>query len=222
MCAVPSSPHQPKILIVLNGKGGVGKTTTAVNLAAAFAAERSVLLVDTDPQGSASWWVEQQENGMGFDLAQERDPQLLGDLRQIDQYQVIVVDTPPALGSTALSAVVPAADYVLLPTPPAPMDLAALVETVRVAVRPAGVPHKVLLTRVDPRSQRDALEALQTLTDLGVPACQSFIRAYKAHERAALEGVSIFQWRGRQATNAAADYQQVAQEIAQDWRESNA
>lgn len=216
-----SSPLQPKILIVLNGKGGVGKTTTAVNLAAAFAIERSVLLVDTDPQGSASWWIEQHDRGMGFDLVQEHDPKLLRDLRQVDQYHVIVVDTPPALGSTALQAVVPAADYVLLPTPPAAMDLAALVETVRVAVRPTGVAHKVLLTRVDPRSQRDAQEAQQTLTELGVPACQAYIRSYKAHERAALEGVSIFQWRGRQAKTAAADYQRVAQEIDQDWRESN-
>ncbi|MBD2092086.1 ParA family protein [Microcoleus sp. FACHB-1515] len=207
-----------KILAVLNGKGGVGKTTTAINLSAILAKEWPVLLVDADPQGSATWWSDRNPINIGFDITQETNPQLLNRLRKVQGYGLIVVDTPPALNSETLAAVVAQADYLVLPTPPAPMDLAVLIETVKSAVRPSRVPHRVLLTRVDPRSINEAKEAQSTLMELGIPACRAFIRAYKAHERSALEGVAITQWRGRQAKEAAADYRRVATEIQQDWR----
>lgn len=215
-----SSPSNSasKVLVVLNGKGGVGKTTTAVNLAATLAERGRVLLVDADPQGSATWWVEQSQGAIGFDLTQETNPLFLSKLREVATYDMVVVDTPPALNSEALAAVIPAADYVVLPTPPAPMDLAALIETVRSAVVPAKVPHRVLLTKVDPRSLAEALEAQNTLMELGIPACNAFIRAYKAHERAALEGMTIAQWRGKNAREAEADYRRAADEIQRDWR----
>jgi chromosome partitioning protein len=211
-----SSP--PKILVVTNGKGGVGKTTTTMALSGIFSERYKVLAVDADIQGSFSWWVERSQQKMGFDLVQETDPLLLGQLRKLEGYELIVVDTPPALNSEALAAVVAAADYLLLPSPPAPMDLTALIQTVKRAVLPAGVAHRVLLTRVDPRSWGEAREAQNTLRELGIPACKAFIRTYKAHERAALEGVPIIQWRGKHAREAELDYRQVANEIQQDWR----
>ncbi len=211
--------HSPTILVILNGKGGVGKTTTAVNVAAILAQQAPTLLVDADPQASATWWVGRSPDGMGVDVTQETDPMLLSQLRQVSGYTTIVVDMPPALGSDALAAVIPAADYILLPTPPAPMDLTALIETVKQAVLPSGIAHRVLLTKVDPRSLAEALEAQNTLMDMGISACHAFIRAYKAHERASLEGVPIVQWRGKNGREAEADYRRVVDEIQRDWRQ---
>ncbi len=210
--------HPEKILVVLNGKGGVGKTTTAINLAAILGEKSQALLVDADPQGSASWWSKRSDRGLGFELYRETNPEKLRDLRKLEGYHLVVVDTPPALGSSALAAVIPAADYIVLPTPPAPMDLTVLIETVRDTVMPSKVAHRVLLTRVDPRSLGDALEAQNTLLELGIPACNAFVRAYKAHERAALEGATITQWHGRNAREAEADYRRVVDEIKRDWR----
>ncbi len=206
----------PKILAVVNGKGGVGKTTTAVNLSAILAEKLSVLLVDADPQGSASWWVERSDKGMAFDISQENDPQQLKNLHRAHGYQIVVVDTPPALRSEALKTVISMADYVVLPTPPAPMDLTALINTVKTAVNPLQVAHRVLLTKVDSRSLNETLEAQNTLLELGIPAYHAFVRSYKAHERSVLDGMAITQWRGKNAKEAQSDYRRVVDELLRE------
>jgi chromosome partitioning protein len=204
-----------KILSIANGKGGVGKTTTSVNLAAILSKKFQTLLVDADPQKSSSWWGERGE--MPFELSTENDPKLLSKLRKVKGYELVVVDTPPALRSDALLAVVQASDYLILPTQAAPMDLTALIDTVRLAIAPNQVPHRVLLTKVDPRSLNDALDAQKSLMEAGIPVFNAFIRAYKAHERAPLDGLPITQAKGKNAKEAASDYERVADELLREW-----
>ncbi len=206
----------PKILAIANGKGGVGKTTTAVNLAAILAQKMKTLLVDTDaPQWSASWWSERGD--MPFDLAQESDPQLLNKLRSVKDYDLVVVDTPPSRKSEALKAVIDKVDYLVMPTKPASLDIQALIHTVKTLVSPAQVTHRVLLTIVDPRSLGDALDAQSSFMEAGIPVFSSFIRAYKIYERIPDDGVSIIQAKGKNAGVAASDYKKLADELLREW-----
>ncbi len=206
-----------KIAIVLNGKGGVGKTTTAVNIAAIFAEHHRVLLVDADPQGSASWWVKQSEGrDLGFETIVLTDWTGVS-RQQWSDYDIVVVDMPPALDSVALAAILPIADYLVLPTPPAPMDLAALIRTVRQVVIPSQIAHRVLLTKVNSRGLREAQEAQQTLLQCQIPVYYTVIRNLKIHERAAMSGLPISQFKGQAAAPAAADYRCVVNEIWKDW-----
>jgi chromosome partitioning protein len=206
----------PQIIVIHNGKGGVGKTTTTMGIASILAERQKILVVDTDEQGSCSWWCDRGE--MPFDVVQEVEAKHLKKLRQASKYETIVVDTPPALRSAQLDAVLEAADFVILPTPCAPMDLIALMNTVRDAIKPTNIRHRVLLTKVDSRCLSEAIDAQNHLISAGVPVCHSFIRSYKAHERAALEGLPINQLRGKNAKEAEADYRRVADELQRDWR----
>ena len=203
------------IIAVANGKGGVGKSTTAVNLAGIFGEEMRVLVVDSDPQGSATWWMERSQ-GPAADVVQETDSRMLGRVREVGGYDVVLVDTRPALRAEALGTVIGAADYVVLPSLPAPMDMVALIETVRQEVRPTGVRHRVLLTRVDARSRGEAEEARGALAGAGIPVFEDMVREYKAHRTASLLGIPVSRLGLRRGRNAEDDYRRVASELLAD------
>lgn len=202
-----------KILVILNGKGGVGKTTTAFNTAAIFAENQRVLLVDADSQKSATWWAERGEQS--FDTTSNTDPKILKDLKTVKDYDLIVCDTPPHLDSSTLQTLIQVADYIVLPTPPAPLDIQALIETIKQAIAPIQVLHRVVLTKVDPRRLNEAMAAQNTFIRSRVPVFNTFIRQYTAHERAVLDGLPITQYKGKNTQEASSDYTRLVSELQQ-------
>ncbi len=112
------------ILAFLNQKGGVGKTTLAVHVAAALARSGArVLLIDADPQGSALDWAACRTADPLFPVIGLPKPKLHKEVpAHIPHYEYILIDGPPRVNDLARSAIM-AADLVVIPVQPSPYDV---------------------------------------------------------------------------------------------------
>ncbi|MGZ8220077.1 MAG: ParA family partition ATPase [Methylobacter sp.] len=120
------------IIGVLNQKGGVGKTTIAVNLAASLSRTGArVLLIDADPQGSALDWAAARIDEPLFSVVGFPRPSIHKEIAQIGQgYDHIIIDGPPRVTDLVRSAIM-ASDIILIPVQPSPYDIWAADEVVK-------------------------------------------------------------------------------------------
>ncbi len=120
------------IIAVINQKGGAGKTTIALNLAAAMAeAGGRVLVIDADPQQTAQDWAAVRETPPPFQVIGLAKPVLHRDLPKIAaDYDHVVIDGAPRNYEVARSAIL-SADFVLIPVQPSGADFWASRETVK-------------------------------------------------------------------------------------------
>lgn len=204
-----------KIYAVVNQKGGVGKTTLAVNIAAGLARRASSILVDADPQGSAVQWA-RSANALPIEVIRAADDleQMLADLKY--RYSYIVLDCPPSVeASERLDAVLGAAHVVIIPVLPSPADLWSSVHMARLIERARlgnnSLKARMLLNQAEPRNAM-ARSMRQALAELEIPAFEHGIGRRAIYRSAALEGVSVYQL-GKRAAAAAQEIDALIEEV---------
>jgi chromosome partitioning protein len=195
------------IITVASFKGGVGKTTTAVHLAAYLASTGSVVLIDGDPNRSATGWA--RRGNLMFEVVDERQaPYRLTS----DKPDHIVIDTQARPSSEDLSNLI-RGDLLILPTTPDALALDALFQTVVVLKKLDVSKFRILLTVVPPLPRKSGERAKEALLQQGLPLFKHWIRRFACYETAALQGSVVSVVKDKNSGIAWRDYQQVGGEL---------
>jgi chromosome partitioning protein len=194
------------IITVASFKGGVGKTTTAIHLAAFFQGQARTLLIDADPNRSALGWASRGE--LPFEVM---DQWQAG--QQTEAYDHIVIDTQARPTADDLSALANTCDLLVLPTLPDILSLDALVLTIEYLKAIRTDHYRILITAIPPKPSKVGEEVKALLQDAHIPVFDQGIRRFAAFQKAAMEGLPVYAVKDPRAEAGWQDYEAVGQEI---------
>jgi chromosome partitioning protein len=204
-----------KRIVVLNPKGGSGKTTLATNLASYFASrQQTPVLMDFDPQGSSMRWVKKRQGTQApihAIAAFEKDSRTTRafQLRVPENATHIIVDTPAAVESRNLPEITREADKIIVPVLPSDIDIHTCSRVIRDLLLVAKVRRDddrlgVIANRVR-RNMLIYQSLIKFLQTLGIPIVAT-IRDSQNYVRAAEQGIGVHEMKAY-----------VAQEDVDQW-----
>jgi len=205
------------VIAVVGNKGGTGKTTLSVNLAAGLAKTAGIAIVDADPQGSALQWraVADETGRLPVFAACPQIGTQAAELLQ--EYTYIVIDCPPSAHAPQTTAVLEISNMALIPVQPSPMDLWASVHIEEAITRArAANPALCALLVINQLETRTTLSRLvrEALGEITLPVADATLRRRAIYRNSALEGRSVFDM-GRRGSDAAAEINRLISEVTQ-------
>ncbi len=205
----------PAIAIVGN-KGGAGKTTLSVNLAAGLSQQQGrVAIIDADPQGSSLQWhdVAEMSDSIAVFASTAALPALVRELT--GSFEYLIVDCPPSVQAPQTIDVLKVADLALIPVQPSPVDLWATVH-IENAISNARVinPELKSMLVINQLEARTTLSRVvrEALTEISLPVAKTALRRRAVYRNSALEGKTVFEMGARGAA-AAEELEQLIQEV---------
>ncbi len=199
-------------------KGGIGKSTTAIAVAAELHARgRRVLLVDADPQGTVTTWAHKAtEKGQPTPTVVAMGPRLHSELESLEHHDVTIIDCPGRLGEIQRAALM-VTDLAVLPCGPSGPDAWALTESVDLVTEAQGIRPElraaVLVTRKKPRTTIGEA-ARGALGAWGLRVLKTEICERVAYEEAVTDGQGVVQYQPDGA--AAAEVRALVKELLRE------
>ena len=173
-------------------KGGAGKTTIAVHLAVqAHRAGERVVLVDTDPQGSATAWARARSGDEPVIVAATTSQ--LNDViaaARNDGMTLVILDTPPHAAPGAAAAAI-LADLMLVPVRPSALDIAASGASAEIARR---AKMAAFVLSACPARAPEIMESRKALELQGLPVLDAEIGERRAYSRAVSSGQAVVEF----------------------------
>ena len=172
------------IITMASFKGGVGKSTSAVHIAAHLARSARTLLVDGDPNRSVTRWASQGR--LPFTVVSEAQATM-----HARSYEHIVIDTKARPDPEDLREIATGCHLLVLPCTPDPLSVDALLATVKELKGLGSERYRVLLTIVPPRPNKDGPKAREALLEAGLPLFKAHISRMVSFQRCILEGETV-------------------------------
>src|SRR5262245_53204413 len=210
-----------KIVAAVNQKGGSGKTTLFMQLAGALARRgHEVLIVDADPQGTATRWAASAEDDKLFPATVAGLAAAAGKVHRevkkyVGRYDYIIIDCPPAVDSLAPQSALLIADLAALPVIPSPPDLWAsvgitkLIENARTVNE--GLLAVIVLNQCQPQ-QVLTKDAMDILKDFQVPLAKHYLGDRAVYRQSSLYGMTVHDM-GAKAEPAIREVTALAEEL---------
>jgi len=204
--------RNPMKITVASYKGGVGKTVTAIHLAAALNKNAPTLLIDGDENSSATQWqklgARAGKGGLPFDVTPLKKSN-----KAVKKYAHLVIDTKARPDKKSLEILARGCDLLVVPVSPDPLSLHATVLMAQELTELGVKNYKILLTKIPPNSRARTQGSKNLFEVLGAPVFKETIGRYVAFEDASFEGVTVNNVKNRYALRAWKQYYQLSKEI---------
>lgn len=208
-----------QIITIAARKGGVGKTTLATHMSVLAAdSQRPVLLFDTDPQRSLTWWFKLRTTATPHLIECEaRELPKIVEIAKEEGVAYCIIDTPPHAENSIADAM-RVADIVAVPTRPGPFDLAGVAATLDLAER-VGKPALVVINHAPPRTMvfEPAIvsEAREALKKMDASVAKTVISQRVALSHAVISGSTVGEYEpdGKAANEVAALWREIKKEL---------